>query len=113
MSSRFLAKTAIRVRVSGPNPTEAVSGNGSGFSVTDSSAMARVEFASLSKTGDLLVAPWTMAGIALAIIRKPSWNDRSEPLRNEGGRLLFMMKLSVQEEGDFGLYDPRRPLPKP
>jgi len=41
-----------RVRVSEPSFVEEVKGNGSGFRVKDSSAIARVEVDSLSKTGD-------------------------------------------------------------
>jgi len=55
-----MAKIAMRVRVSELNLTEEVSGKGSGLIVTDSTAMALVEVDSLSKTGDLLVAAWTM-----------------------------------------------------
>jgi hypothetical protein len=55
-SSRFMAKIAIRVRVSELNLTDEVRGKGSGLIVTDSKATALVEVDSLSKTGDLLVA---------------------------------------------------------
>ncbi len=47
---------AIRVRVSVLNGTEAVTGNGSDFIVTDSKAIARVEVGSLNNVGGLVVA---------------------------------------------------------
>ena len=43
-----------RVRGSGPKAIDCVSGNGSGRHVTESRAIARVEFASLSSTGALV-----------------------------------------------------------
>src|SRR6266513_2925732 len=52
----FNANRAMRVRVSLLNFTVDVSANGPSFSVTDSSATARVEAASLIKTGALVAA---------------------------------------------------------
>jgi len=52
----FMAKSAMRVRVSLLNFTVEVSANGPSFSVTDSSATARVEVESLIKTGALVDA---------------------------------------------------------
>jgi hypothetical protein len=65
MSPRFIAKMAIRVRVSELNGTDAVTGNGSAFIVTDSKAIARVEVDSLNKTGGVLLAAWSMIELPL------------------------------------------------
>src|SRR2546423_4919001 len=46
-----MAKNITRVRASGPNRTGVVKANGSRSRVTDSSATARVEPASLTRTG--------------------------------------------------------------
>jgi hypothetical protein len=63
----------IRVRVSALKGTEAVSGNGSAFIVTDSKAIARVEADSLNNTGGLLVAALTVVGAPLMHIRRTIW----------------------------------------
>jgi hypothetical protein len=59
MRSRFIAYNTTRVRLSGAKLTDAVRGKGSGLMVTDSSATARVDVASLINTGDLGTA-WTI-----------------------------------------------------
>jgi hypothetical protein len=58
----------MRVRVSVLKFTVEVSGKGSAFSVTDSSAMARVDVASLIKTGALEFA--AQAALPQTVVRK-------------------------------------------
>ncbi|HZI87095.1 MAG TPA: hypothetical protein VFD48_09685, partial [Pyrinomonadaceae bacterium] len=92
--SRFIAKIAMRVRVSELNGTEAVSGNGSAFMVGDSKAMARVEVDSLSNTGGLLVAAWRVATSPQVPINKTTWADAEMSLRQllgvKRGRLFVI-----------------------
>ena len=57
---RFIAKIAMRVRLSSLNFTVEVRGNGPPFNVTDSRAIARVEVESLIKTGALGFAALVM-----------------------------------------------------
>ena len=78
-----------RVRVSEPSFVEEVKGNGSGFRVKDSSAIARVEVDSLSKTGGsfgvaacnvLKVPQLTSKKVKRTVLRKPLYlnTDRNE-----------------------------------
>jgi hypothetical protein len=70
-----MAKMQMRVRVSVLNFTVEVSGKGSAFSVTDSRAMARVELASLNKTGGFALA-------ALVTLKLPQTAPRKRKLMN-------------------------------
>jgi hypothetical protein len=67
-SDRFVAKSVIRVRVSGLNGAGAVTGKGSASSAVDSTAIARVEFVFVSNTGGL--ASLARAGASNAMQQK-------------------------------------------
>jgi hypothetical protein len=56
--------------VSELNGTDAATGNGSAFIVTDSKAIARVEVDSLNKTGGVLLAAWSVIKLPLTPKRR-------------------------------------------
>ena len=97
MRSRFIAKIAMRVRVSELKGTVAVSGNGSAFIVGDSKAIARVDVAWLNNMGGLLVAPWRVPTSPHTPIKRTTWAEAEMSLRQllgvKRGR-LFVIKMS-------------------
>src|SRR5512132_4155164 len=85
-----MAKMQMRVRVSVLNFTVEVGGKGSAFSVTDSRAMARVELASLSKTGGFGFAARVMLKLPQTAVRKRKLMNVRTHLGGQRWELVFI-----------------------
>jgi hypothetical protein len=78
---KFVAKSITRVRSSWPNSIGAVVGNGSAVNVVDSTAIARVEFVFVSRTG--VLASRALVGASSARPKKMKTRMKQRRLAGE------------------------------